>query len=113
MVYAYLQLGQDAKAQQVVAESTSLVVNPAIFIGPYALAAMPARYAVERGEWSEAAALSVRETKFLFSDAITHFARGLGFVHINDAAAAAREAKWVEISDAGEAAFRKDAGANS
>ena len=93
LVYAYLQLGQDSKAQAVVTESATLVVNPAVFIGPYALAAMPARYALERDAWSEAAALSVHETKFSFPDAITHFARGLGFVHINDAASATFEAQ--------------------
>lgn len=91
LVYAYLQLGQDAQAQRVVAETMSLAVNPAVFIGPYALAAMPARYAVERGAWDEAVALQVRITKFSFPDAITHYARGLGFVHLNDLASAAQE----------------------
>src|SRR6266567_3417617 len=55
LVHAYLQLGEDADAKRVVAESASIsVVNPAIFIGHYALAAMPARYAVERRAWGEA-----------------------------------------------------------
>jgi tetratricopeptide (TPR) repeat protein len=93
LVYAYLQLGEDAEAQRVVAESASVAVNPAIFIGPYALAAMPARYAVERGVWSDAATLQVHDTKFSFPDAVTHFARGLGFVHISDTASAATEAR--------------------
>ncbi len=91
LVYAYLQLGRDAEAQRVVAESASLAVNPSIFIGPYALAAMPARYAVERGAWAEAVALEVRPTKFSFPDAITHYARGLGFVHLNELASAGQE----------------------
>ncbi len=47
LVNAYLQLGEDADAKRVVAESASLSVNPAVFIGHYALAAMPARYVVD------------------------------------------------------------------
>src|SRR5438128_3833355 len=75
LVHAYLQLGQVADAKRVVAESASISVNPAIFIGHYALAAMPARYAVERRAWTEAISLQPRPTQFLFPDAITHFAR--------------------------------------
>ncbi|MCG7757268.1 MAG: hypothetical protein LZF63_11515, partial [Nitrosomonas sp.] len=49
----------------------------------YAYAAIPARYAVERGEWSEAAKLEVLPAnfpwqQFAWCEAITHFARGLG-----------------------------------
>jgi hypothetical protein len=89
--YAYLQLGQDEQAKRVLADSASLTVNPAIFIGPYALAAMPARYAVERQAWTEAVALSPQSTTFAFPEAITHYARGLGFAHLGDLAAAQQE----------------------
>ena len=91
LVHAYLQLGEDAEARRVVAESASIKVNPAIFIGHYALAAMPARYAVERRAWSEAIALEPRTTPFLFPDAITHFARGLGYARSGDVASARTE----------------------
>jgi hypothetical protein len=105
--YAYLQLGQDEQAKRVVADSASLTVNPAIFIGPYALAAMPARYAVERRAWTEAAALPLRPTKFAFPEAITHYARGLAFVHLRDLAAAQQEsAQLSQLRDA--LAERKD-----
>jgi len=82
LVYAYLQLGEDDKARSVVAESRTVTVNPKVFIGPYALAIMPARYAVERRAWSEAAALEVPDSGFAFPEANTHFARGLGFAHL-------------------------------
>ncbi len=92
LVHAYLQLGEDADAKRVVTESASIsVVNPAIFIGHYALAAIPARYAVERRAWGEAIMLQPRPTPFLFPDAITHFARGLGYARSGDAASARKE----------------------
>ncbi len=92
LVYAYLQLGEDADAKRVLAESGSIkVINPAIFIGHYALAAMPARFAMERRAWAEAIALQPRTTPFLFPDAITHFARGLGYARSGDAASARKE----------------------
>src|SRR5437879_5393152 len=56
MTYAYLQLGRDGDAGKVFDEIRTLAaINPARATGPYALAAMPARYAVERGAWGEAA----------------------------------------------------------
>src|SRR5262249_31449790 len=46
--------------------------------GYFALAAIPARYALERSDWQQAAGLAPRETPFPFADAITWFGRGLG-----------------------------------
>jgi tetratricopeptide (TPR) repeat protein len=90
LVHAYLQIGQDAAAKRVLSEIDSMpTVNPAAFIGPYGIAAMQARYVIERRAWSEAIALEPRSTKFLFPDAITVFARGLAF---------ARSGKIVEAS---------------
>jgi tetratricopeptide (TPR) repeat protein len=91
LVHAYLQLGEDAEAASVVAESALLKGNPALFIGDYAFAAMPARFAVERRAWAAAIALQPRTTPFLFPDAITHFARGLGYARTGDAASARKE----------------------
>jgi len=47
-------------------------------VGYFALAAIPARYALERGDWNQASQLTLRETPFPHTDAITWFARGLG-----------------------------------
>jgi hypothetical protein len=91
LVLAYLQLGEDAQAERVVAESASVKVNPAVFIGNYALAAMPARYAVERRDWQAASSLQPHSTPFLFPDALTRFARGLGFARLGDATSAREE----------------------
>src|SRR5947207_9298325 len=52
LVYAYLQLGQDKKAKDVVdAMNTVTGLAENYLPGPYALAVSPARYAVERGDW--------------------------------------------------------------
>lgn len=100
LVNAYLQLGEDADAKRVVAESASISVNPAIFIGHYALAAMPARYVVERHAWAEAIVLQPRSTKFLFPDAITYFARGLGYARTGNVASAKNEeSSLVQLRD--------------
>ena len=102
LVHAYLQMGRDAEARRVVTESQAIdTINPAIFIGPYGVAAMPARYALERRSWKEAAALEPRESRFPFTMAITHFARGLGFARTGDTASAQKEAaKLATLRDA-------------
>lgn len=78
MVYAYLQLAQDRKARAVVDEIAAAKVGPDAFGGAFALAAAPARYMVERGDWPGAAGLEVQPSKFPHVMAITHFARALG-----------------------------------
>jgi tetratricopeptide (TPR) repeat protein len=57
-------------------------------VGYFALAAIPARYALEREDWKQAAGLAVRETPFAHTDAITWFARGLGAARLGQAPAA-------------------------
>ena len=82
--YAYLQLAQDAAAKAVVDHAISVVGGAdgmaagAAGAGAFAIAAIPARYALERGAWAEAAALSPRPAKTPFTEAITHFARAIG-----------------------------------
>ena len=101
MVYAYLQLGQDQKAQAVVAEMNAVTgINPDRFVGPYALAVSPARYVVERGDWKSAAELQVRPSKFAYADAMTHFARALGAARVGNAGAAKADiAKLAELRE--------------
>ncbi|HEV8337973.1 MAG TPA: hypothetical protein VGR67_16300 [Candidatus Polarisedimenticolia bacterium] len=91
LVYAYLQTGQDAKARQVVDQVAKIgsLDSPELAAG-YALAAIPARYALERRSWKEAAAIEVpRGTfpweKFSYAEAIIHFARAVGAARAGDA----------------------------
>jgi tetratricopeptide (TPR) repeat protein len=59
--------------------------------GYFALAAIPARYALERNAWAEAASLSPWQTRFAWVDAVTYFARALGAARSGEPAAAARD----------------------
>src|SRR5262249_54919242 len=101
LVYAYLQLDQDRNAHAAVDEMVAAeTVNPNAFGAIYALAASPARYALERGDWKAAAALEVRPSKFPHVMAISHFARALGAARSgNPDAATADIAKLTELRD--------------
>ena len=101
-IYAYLQTGQDEAARRIV-ESLPEVAShfdpkavlggagsPAV--GYFALAAIPARYALERREWKQAAQLTLRESPFPYTEAITWFARGLGAARLGQAQSARESA---------------------
>jgi len=73
MTYAYLQLARDNEARRVVDEAAH-VSGYRRFNAYYALAAMPARYVIERGDWRMAAKLHVVPSKYPYADALTYFA---------------------------------------
>lgn len=100
-VYAYLQLGQDAKAKAVMDEEAGVAGFTETFLaGPYALAISPARYAVERGDWKAASELQVRPSPLPQVQAISYFARALGAARSgNPDAAKADIAKLAELRD--------------
>jgi tetratricopeptide (TPR) repeat protein len=88
-VYAYLQLGQDAQAKAVIDDMQTVPASNETFLAAaYALAASPARYMVERGDWKGAAALQVRPGPMPHILAITWFAKGLGAARSGDTALA-------------------------
>src|SRR5438552_5855264 len=94
LVYAYLQTGRDAAAKRVVDEAAGItaVYPVGSLTTAYALAAIPARYALERGRWDEAARLAVRPApEWLAAEAITHFARVVGAARGGDTALARAE----------------------
>jgi len=77
--YAYLQSGRVSKAKAVLDEMNSLPpVSGLTLTGGYALAAIPARYAIELGNWEQASQLRVREESVLWAQAITWTAIGVG-----------------------------------
>jgi hypothetical protein len=82
--YAYLQIAQDAAAKRILDRALTLVQGAdgiavgAAGAGAFAIAAIPARYALERGAWADAAALPVRPAKTPYTEAISHFARAIG-----------------------------------
>jgi hypothetical protein len=118
-MYAYLQTAQDAAAKRILdrvpAVASKLVPDSVTGAAPppagyYARAAIPARYALERGAWSQAAALPASTSPTPYADAITHFARAIGAARsghpeqtaadierltaIRDALSKAGEASW-------------------
>jgi tetratricopeptide (TPR) repeat protein len=52
------------------------------------VAAIPARYALERGDWKQAEQLNPRKTPFPYTEAMTWFAWGLGAARLGQAKAA-------------------------
>ena len=98
MTYAYLQMGMDAQAKQELAHAARLGTmkggtQGAAGAGPntFAMAAIPARYAMERQQWADAMTLEVYPApQTPYTEAITHFARAVGAARAGkpDAAAA-------------------------
>src|SRR5437588_6128747 len=94
LAYAYLQQGRDTAARRVVDEAAAAPAGYPAGSLPheYACAAIPARFALERGEWSEAARLAVRPApEWPAAEAITHFARAIGAARESDTALARHE----------------------
>ena len=109
LAYAYLQTGQDSKAQQVFNKLAAMqTVDEPIFSVAYAATAIPSRLALERRQWTEAANLelptNVRSLapmeNFQWAAAHIHFARAVGAARSGDPASARREvAKLAEIEE--------------
>lgn len=102
LLYAYLQLGETEKAraivQQVLATNN---VQPQNTTTAYAYAAIPARYAVERSNWQEAANLQIYPTDFPWQqfgwcEALTHFTKGMGAARIGNIIEAEKSLKRLE-----------------
>ena len=83
-IYAYLQMAQDVNARAIVEALPQVAgrYSPTANNGAtpplavyFAIAAMPARFALERGAWSEAAALTPQRSDYPFAEALTYFRR--------------------------------------
>jgi tetratricopeptide (TPR) repeat protein len=121
LTYAYLQTGRDAEAKRLLDALPSIQSRfdpsapggaaPAS-AGFFALAAIPARYALERGDWAAAATIETHPSPVAWADGISDFARGLGAARsgtpgvaaaaaarlqtLHDALTAAHELYWAE-----------------
>jgi tetratricopeptide (TPR) repeat protein len=94
LVYAYLQEGRDAEAKRIVdrVKTVTGVFPLNSLTNDYALAAIPARYFLERGQWREAKSLALRPAPaWRAAEAITHFARAIGAARSDDSVAARAE----------------------
>jgi tetratricopeptide (TPR) repeat protein len=99
LVYAYLQKGEnDSAKKQWDYLKTITEVSPVNFKVAYAFAAIPSRYLLENGMWKEAAGLEPTPIHFSWKnypwqEAIVHFTRLMGSVHIGNLASAKEELK--------------------
>lgn len=97
LAYAYLQSGQDKQARLVIEELNRIQqVEPQTFKVAYAFSAIPARFALERRQWSEAASLTLSPAwfpwqRFPWAESHIHFARALGAARTGDIASARAE----------------------
>jgi tetratricopeptide (TPR) repeat protein len=113
--YAYLQMAQDKQAKAALDHASA--VGAAAPSGPaaaggansFALAAIPARYAMERLQWSEAMALTPQPAPNTpYTEAMTRFARAVGAARAGKPADAAADiailgaihARELEMKDA-------------
>jgi tetratricopeptide (TPR) repeat protein len=85
---AYLQTARDRQAKRIVDTRNVMAEFPAGFrySGHTAYAAIPVRYAFERGAWAEAASLAVPKTPFPQAEGIVWFARAVGAARSGDGA---------------------------
>ena len=98
LVYAYLQLGDNTKAQLEMDKMKMIkeVFPSNHFATAYALIAVPSRLAVENKNWELATKLELPKTnldwdKATWPKAILHFSRALGFTNTGDSSSAQKE----------------------
>ena len=97
LIYAYLQGGQDGEAKKALQmPPPGRADDPQYMNWLYAMGTSPARYAVERHRWDEAATLTIPPNTFpggrwAWTEANLHFARALGTSHTGQVATAQKE----------------------
>ncbi len=106
LVYAYLQRGEDERAEAVFEEALTKERHQASFVSAFHFAAIPARLAVEQRDWERAANLQPRTHDYLpweaspWAEALTWYARGLGAAHTGDLDDARQaEQRMIELRD--------------
>jgi tetratricopeptide (TPR) repeat protein len=119
LVYGYLQMAQDADAKRVVDQARAIMsdlaaknYNSGRPTAHFAMAAVEARFTMERNRWSEAAAIDPRPNRFAHTEAMIYFARAIGaartgsparakadvdrLVELREALVQAKDSYWVE-----------------
>jgi hypothetical protein len=90
LTVAYLQLGQDRRAKEIVdlRNSVPVLTPESRYTAHTGFAAIPVRYALDRSDWAAAAALPVVKTPYAQAEAISWFGRALGAARSGNLAAA-------------------------
>lgn len=92
LVYAYLQSGEHEAAAKVIQQLKDMEhLSQGEFKVGYAATAMPVRYAIERGQWADAAAIVAPTVGPPQVIAIAVWARGMGFARSRQATKARPE----------------------
>jgi hypothetical protein len=97
LVYGYLQTGRDLAAQRVVEEIAEYrKAEPESLGAAYALVAVPARYALERRSWNDAAAIAMPAitfpwARYPWAEAIIAYTHSLGSARLGNVAAAQKD----------------------
>jgi tetratricopeptide (TPR) repeat protein len=110
LAYGYLQTGQDGEAERVLAELGAIRrVDPPMFSVAYAATAIPARLALERRQWKEAASLTLPDSvrglaplgDFQWAEAHVRFARAVGAARSGNALDARAEISMLKAIEQG------------
>src|SRR5882672_6775987 len=95
LVYGYLQMAQDVEAKKVVDEARTIMADLAAKkydsgrpTAHFAMAAIEARWALERGQWAEAAAIDPRPNRFPHTESMVYLARAIGAARTGNGARA-------------------------
>ncbi len=102
MMYAYLQLGDEARARETLEAVREIEAAQPDFASAYAIAAAQARYYLEQGLWQRAAELrprhpeALRWEEFPAAEVLFHYARGLGAARAGELEQAEVEAERIE-----------------
>ncbi len=95
--YAYLQMRRDSAAKAILDGLPALEARFDVSAvtgaapgsaGVFGIAAIPARYALERRDWAQAAKLVPKASAFPWTEAMVYYARALGASHTGDLATA-------------------------
>ncbi|MDO8678522.1 MAG: hypothetical protein Q7R30_08165 [Acidobacteriota bacterium] len=102
LMYGYLQGAQDRRAAEVLERLRGVTrAEPPVIAAAYALAAGPARYALERRDWRAAAALALPATniaweQYRWSETNIYFAAALGAARTGDLPRAKQQVATLE-----------------
>jgi tetratricopeptide (TPR) repeat protein len=103
LMYAYLQRAQDDMALDALTRINAIERYQDSFASAYAIAAVQARYHLERRQWAEAAKIQIRThstfpwDKYPWLESITYFARGLGAARSGDPAGSRNAVEMLDI----------------
>ena len=110
LAYSYLQTAQDKKAEGVLADLNAIRrADPPVFTVAYAATVIPARLALERRRWKEAASLELQDNvrglaplkDYRWAEAHIRFARAIGAARSGNAAAASAEVAALKTIEQG------------